>query len=181
MPSLECISDQAIKSHITRAVHEVFTTMLGQNPRPMEGASETGGQPWPPLSTREGVHPPHIVGTVGFIGEVNGLIYLYLPEPFARLATCRLLGLDQGDLGQGNEEAAINDAIGELTNMTVGVFKNGLCDSGYSCRLTIPSILRGRDFCIEPVKSVLRRVFYFDCAGHRVVTDLLMKFGDSSP
>jgi chemotaxis protein CheX len=88
-----------------------------------------------------------------------------------------MLGLKDSEL-DGDGAEVVNDAIGELTNMIVGVFKNGLCDSGYSCRLTVPSILRGSNFCIEPISSASRRIFYFDCTGYRLVADILMKFGD---
>ena len=120
---------------------------------------------------------PQVVGTVGFIGEVNGLIYIYLDLEFARLATCHLLGMTGAELDAAGDEV-INDAIGELTNMSVGGFKNSLCDAGHPCRLTIPSILRGSNFSIEPISSVARHVYHFDCAGHRVITDILMKIGE---
>ena len=62
--------------------------------------------------------------------------------------------------------------------MTVGSFKNGLCDSGFPCTLTIPSILRGSSFSIEPISSVMRQTFRFECGAHRVVADILIKIGD---
>jgi chemotaxis protein CheX len=120
---------------------------------------------------------PQVVGTVGFIGDTNGLIYFYLDLAFARLVTCQLLGMTEAELNEAGDEV-INDAIGELTNMTVGSFKNGLCDAGFPCMLTIPSILRGNNFCVEPISSAKRYVFRFDCAGHNVVTDILMKAGE---
>jgi chemotaxis protein CheX len=117
------------------------------------------------------------VGTVGFIGDVNGLIYLYLDLEFARICTCHLLGMTESELATHGDEV-VNDAIAELTNMTVGVFKNSLCDTGFPCKLTIPSILRGSSFRIVPTGTATRHVFHFDCRGHRLVTDILMKFAD---
>lgn len=175
MPSTECISDQAIRDHIARAIKEVFSTMLGQHAQLVDPPPAGGEEASPPLFAKQSQHAPYVVGTVGFIGEVNGLIYLYLPEKLARLTTCQMLGLKDSEI-EGDD--VINDAIGEITNMIVGVFKNGLCDSGYSCRLTIPSILRGSNFCIEPISSASRRIFYFDCTGYRLVADILMKFGE---
>jgi len=178
MPPTECISEQAIKEHISKAVKDVFATMLGQQAHLIEAAIQSSDQPWPPLpSPHAGAHEPHVVGTVGFIGEANGLIYLYFPDKFAKFVTGIMLGMKEAEVAQEGDEV-VNDAIGEITNMTVGVFKNGLCDSGYSCRLTIPSILRGANFSIEPISTAARRIFYFDCAGHRLVADILMKFGD---
>ena len=120
---------------------------------------------------------PQVVGTVGFVGDINGLIYLHLDLAFARICTSHLLGMTEKELEAAGDDV-INDAIGELTNMTVGGFKNGLCDAGYPCKLTIPSILRGTNFSIEPVSSAVRHVYLFDCAEHRVVADILMKAED---
>ena len=176
MPTTTQINDGLIRDSITRAVQDVFKTMLGQHVT-LAGATEhfndaIDGVPPPPIV--DGNHP-QVVGTVGFIGDANGLIYLYMNDDFAKLITCKLLGMELNEI-DGDE--VINDAIGEITNMTVGGFKNALCDCGLPCKLTIPSILRGSNFSVEPISSATRRVYHFDCAGHRLVTDILMKIGD---
>jgi chemotaxis protein CheX len=164
------ISEALIRDNINRAVKDVFKTMVGREPT-------TSVEPQA-LPNRTVIvsdpHRPQVVGTVGFIGDCNGLIYLHLDLAFARLCTCHLLGMTEQELDEAGDEV-INDAIGELTNMTVGSFKNGLCDAGFPCKLTIPSILRGTNFSIEPISSAVRHVYYFDCAEHRVVADILMK------
>ncbi len=177
MLTIESISDKSMRDNITRAVKEVFSTMLGQHVQLVDPVKVEAGQAWPPLSGKTVQHDPYVVGTVGFIGGINGLLYLYLPEKFARVVTSHMLGMSESEiLAEGDE--VVNDAIGELTNMTVGVFKNGLSDLGLSCRLTIPSILRGTNFTIEPISSATRWIFYYDCAGHRLVADILMKSGE---
>jgi len=175
MPAAAEINEPLIREYITRAVSDVFKTMLGRVPAFVGTTPQPNGSAAP-------VTPNHsqqlyVVGTVGFIGEVNGLIYLYLEEPFARLCTCQLLGMTEPELEEAGDEV-INDAIGELTNMTVGGFKNGLCDAGYPCKLTIPSILRGSNFSIEPISSATRHTFNFESGGHKLVADILLKAGD---
>jgi chemotaxis protein CheX len=160
------ITDEVIRDNINRAVTNVFKTMLRREP------SLTAPLPAEKTATPES--RPQVVGTVGFVGEVNGLIYLHFDLAFARIATCHLLGMTQDELDAAGEEV-INDAIGELTNMMVGSFKNALCDAGYPCKLTIPSIVRGNNFTIEPISSATRHVFFFDCAEHRVVADILIQ------
>jgi chemotaxis protein CheX len=59
--------------------------------------------------------------------------------------------------------------------MTVGVFKNTLCDLGFPCKLTLPAIVRGHKLSIAAIKSATRHVFHFDCAGHRLTTDIQIK------
>jgi chemotaxis protein CheX len=170
MPAVADITEALIREYINRAVTDVFKTMIGREPTfssqvdPIEGRALIVSEP----------HRPQIVGTVGFVGECNGIIYLHLDLAFARTCTCQLLGMTEAELDEAGDDV-VNDAIGELTNMTVGSFKNGLCDAGHPCMLTIPSILRGTNFSIEPISSAVRHVYYFDCAEHRVVADILLK------
>jgi len=175
MPAAAEINEPLIREFITRAISDVFKTMLGRVPAFVGRVPEPIGSTAPVTSPES--RQLYVVGTVGFIGEVNGLIYLYLEETFARLCTCQLLGMTEPELEEAGDEV-INDAIGELTNMTVGGFKNGLCDAGYPCKLTIPSILRGSNFSIEPISSATRHTYNFDSGGHKVVADILLKAGE---
>ena len=174
MRLLTQIDATLIRESITKAVQNVFKTMYRQNtamiPEP---------PPEPPDAPPVPVRMPgaQVVGMVGFIGDAQGLIYLYLPAEFALLVTTRLSGMGRKEL-EANGGAMVNDAVGEMTNMTVGNFKKALCDLGFSCRLTIPSVLRGSNFCITPVGRVTRHVFYFECAGHRMATDILINNDD---
>jgi chemotaxis protein CheX len=170
------ISENLIRSHITRAVGAVFKTMLGRSaqlcPKSHQGEVTTS----PPVPS-EPSSKVQVVGTVGFLGDLSGLIYLHFDLEFARLSTCHLLGMTAAELEEAGDEV-INDAIGEITNMTVGSFKNALCDAGFPCKLTIPSILRGSNFCVEPISSAQRHIYRFDCGGSIIVADILMKVGD---
>lgn len=170
MPAIHDIADTVLEETITRAVHEVFSTMLGLPARylPLDNPAEA--------SSLE-LERPHVVGTVGFIGAINGLIYLYLDVDFAQKCAANLLGVPKEELATLGDEA-VNDAIGELTNMTVGTFKNQLSDRGFACRLTIPSILRGSRFRIEPISSATRRIYRFAIAGSSITADLLMQPGE---
>ena len=88
-----------------------------------------------------------------------------------------MLGMTEAEVDEAGDEV-INDAIGEITNMTVGSFKNGLSDHGFPCRLTIPSILRGRNFSIEPISDSQRFIYTFETEGQRLVADILLKCGE---
>src|ERR1017187_2855950 len=129
MPATQEISELLIRSNISRAVVDVFKTMLSRDAEPGITVGDGTVASWPPIPA-DGEAIPQVVGTVGFIGDVNGLIYLYLPLPFAELVTGHLLGMTAAELNEAGDEV-VNDAIGEITNMTVGIFKNGLCDAGF--------------------------------------------------
>jgi chemotaxis protein CheX len=166
-------SEAILGEMMTGAVEKVFTTMIHRPVTllPPAPPAEDGEPAATPL---EGGNFTVVVGTVGFVGKINGLIYLYLPEALAIKIATSMLGLEPGDIGEGDSET-VNDAIGELTNMIVGTFKNQLCDRGFDCRLTIPSILRGSRFTIEPaVSTVVRRIYQFETAGERFLSDLLI-------
>ncbi len=173
MPATAEITETLIRDHINRAVADVFKTMLGREATSSTQSARSDGA----ARAGPGGHRPQVVGTVGFVGDINGLIYLHFDLAFARLSTCHLLGMTEVELDEAGDEV-INDAIGELTNMTVGSFKNALCDAGYPCKLTIPSILRGSNFSIESSGQAVRHIYYFDCAEHRVVADILIKSED---
>ena len=175
MPTTQEIPESLIRENINRAVGEVFMTMLGRQAEICVLTDKFAC--WPPVPVDGESNVPQIVGTVGFLGDANGLIYLYLDVPFARIATCQMLGMTDAEIDEAGEEA-VNDAIGELTNMTVGSFKNGLSDAGFPCRLTIPTILRGSNFSIEPIAEVQRFIYKFQSAGQSIVTDILIKIGE---
>jgi chemotaxis protein CheX len=142
------------------AVVEVFGTMIGLQVQPEEPHSPIGG---------EGAT---IAGAVGFIGGLTGVVYIYAPVPFAVRLTGKLLGLEDGEI-DGDE--MVNDSMGELANMVVGHLKSRLSDRGNSCVMTIPSIVRGTNFQIEPVSSSIRRVFSFRSLEHQLVVEIMLR------
>lgn len=164
--------DTLLAEMMIDAVEKVFSTMLRRKVAlTRQFISDRVHTTSPDL---EGGDFPVVVGTVGFIGKTNGVIYLYLPEALAVALACDMLGLGPTDLGSGDAET-VNDAIGELTNMIVGTFKNQLCDRGLDCHLTIPSILRGSRFRVQPVANATRRVFEFETNGSRFLSDVLIE------
>lgn len=165
-----------IRENIVRAVGHVFQTMLESMPPVVELRHEFQGVTGAPFNAG-GNTTIHVVGNVGFTGKANGLVYIHMPLPFAQLCTCTLLGMSITELNAAGDEP-VNDAVGEFTNMIAGTFKNGFCDVGYPCTLTMPSILRGTDLSIQAVSSSIRRKHAFECAGHRIVADIHLKMED---
>ena len=149
---------------VSSAVASVFGTMLNL---PVDEESESA-----PVVQNEA----QIAGSVGFIGVVTGVVFIYSTVNFARNVTRRMLGSEAAVMG----EEMVNDAFGEITNMIVGHIKSRLGDRGMQCILTIPSILRGSHFTIEPTSSTRRRISTFRCAGDKVVVEVLLKPSSSS-
>jgi chemotaxis protein CheX len=139
---------------VRAAVAEVFSTMLNCEARPEPGEI-------PKLNGEM-----HIAGSVGFIGPITGVIYVYVSGRFARQITCRMLGLAEREV---ESDEIVHDTIGELTNMVVGHLKSRLSDRGLNCSLTIPSIVCGSQFSIEPISCALRRAYRFRCDGDQTL------------
>lgn len=152
---IDSVSDQ-----LNTGVGEVFNTMLG-----LEASSA-------PPTDLHASGEPLVAGSVGFIGEANGVVYIHLTASFARTLAGRMLGLAENEL---DGDAMVNDAIGELANMVVGAVKSSLCDSGAPCVLTIPSIVRGQSFKVEVSPSFHHRLLGFSCGAHQLLVELLMK------
>lgn len=177
MPTIDQISETVFRDTINRAVQDVFKTMLGKTATLSASSESTApdGAAWEhPVQ----INGQQVVGTVGFIGDISGLIYLYLDANFANEVASHMLGMTLAELEEAGDEV-VNDAVGELTNMTVGTFKNQLADKGFPCKLTIPSILRGSNFSIEPISSATRRIYRFQVGDYQLVADLLMKCGEA--
>lgn len=171
------INDTDLETLAANSLTNVFETMLDaevtlKNSIVIDSESNNKGLVLP-LDTTQ----PLVTGTVGFIGKLTGIIYIFMNLPFAEKLTCKLLDMDPSELDSESNET-VNDALGELTNMIVGTFKNELSDKGFECRMTIPSILRGSNYTIEPVEVALRRIYQFECEGSSFVIDILMKEED---
>jgi chemotaxis protein CheX len=154
---LECL--------VGSAVTELFSTMLCMEMRPL------------PLPATLGNGEAQIAGAVGFIGRLSGVVYVYTDLAFARRITATLLGLAESEI-EGEE--MINDAIGEVANMLVGNLKSHLSDRGNPCVLTIPSVVRGSHFSIEPVSTIEGHVFAFESKGNRIYLQVLLKPADQN-
>jgi chemotaxis protein CheX len=144
---------------VSSAVASVFGTMLNL---PVEEESAAA-----PIAEGES----QVAGSVGFIGVVTGVVFVYSTVSFARQVARRMLGAEAALPG----EEMVNDAFGEITNMIVGHIKSRLADRGSKCILTIPSILRGSNFTIEPTSSTKRRISTFRCGDSHVVVEVLIK------
>lgn len=151
-----------IEAYAREAVREVFQSMLSMELVP---------EPPAPLTAELSCQ---IAGSVGFIGESSGFIYLYAGVDFANYLTSRMLGIDEIE-----SEEMVNDAFGELSNMVGGYVKSRLSDSGWPCTLTIPSIVRGQQLSIEGVAQVSRRVIGFRDGSNHLLVELLVKQSSS--
>ena len=177
-PNTIPFTEEQMETMIVESVKKFFDTMLSAEVIKTESFSideSHRGKKWDPINTEN----PIVASAVGFIGTINGVLYLYFEEPAAMKIACGFLGMDESEVTDEGPDT-VNDVLGEVSNMIVGTFKNQMCDKGYNCRLTIPSILRGQKFSIQSVSSVQRHVYRFSSMGTAFTADLLMKVGESN-
>ena len=150
---------------VTSAVTELFSTMLGTNMLPAS------------LEPGFGNGEAHIAGSVGFVGRLSGMVYVFTTVSFARRITATFLGLQEAEI-EGDE--MINDAMGEMANMLVGHMKSRLSDRGMPCMLTIPSVVRGSHFSVEATTSTEGHIYSFVFGENRIFIQVLLKPSDAS-
>ena len=93
----------------------------------------------------DSLEKPIYVGSVGFVGDINGVVYLYINQSVMRKAAARITGDDE------NGEEMISDVCGEIANMLGGGFKNSLADMGQGSMLTIPTVLNGCELYVSSI------------------------------
>lgn len=162
------ISDDLVQDSIIRAVQNVCATMLKQEAGFVEKSVETAYEGFK--------EDPHVFGSVGFVGSIDGIVYLCIPDDFALVAATCVLGMTANEVEMSGE-ATVKDVVGEITNMIVGGFKNALCNVGFPCKLTLPTIVRGDHLAVASLKGAERHTFHFDCSGHRLIADIQLKQG----
>lgn len=151
--------------HLVQATHEVFATMLCwtlTTGTPLEG---------------EALRPrSNVVGTVSFAGAENGLVAFYSTTSTASAIAETLLG---GPAGSPEE---IADAIGEVTNMIAGTFRNYMMAGGGAWAISIPTVTLGSDFYTRYVSDVRRTLCPFTIGEQEVFVELiLMKSPHAGP
>lgn len=160
------ITDTHIQDFIILAIKSVCNTMIHT---PVGFVEKTDHATYGGLTGQV-----YVIGSVGFNGNINGIVNLCIPDSFAQTVSAQILGMTLAEVTESGDEV-VRDVIGEITNMTVGGFKNALCDLGFPCRLTLPTVVRGDDLKIASLSGIERHIFQFDCSGHRLIADIQMK------
>lgn len=115
-----------------------------------------------------------IVGSVSLAGSVSGTVNIHVGNTFACLITANMLGMELDEIDSDEE---IHDVIGELSNMIGGDLKSRLCDAGFECQLSIPSITSGKDFKIESKGWAVNEIVCFQYEDHVALIEAFIKNG----
>jgi chemotaxis protein CheX len=90
-----------------------------------------------------------VSGIVGISGQVKGSVNL----SFRRAAALQVVA---GFMGEGVREVddQVIDAVGELANIVAGGAKSVLSEAGYDLKISIPTVIVGRDHVISRPRDI---------------------------
>ncbi len=162
---------EVLEGLLVQSMQNVFATMLSKKIvfKARYGRDKAGIKPFYSLGSKD----PLVVGSIGFVGEANGVVYIYMHQDVAFLIAAAMTGMEVAEVA--SEFDIVKDVVGEVSNMAIGSFKNGICDMGFNCRVTLPTVLRGSQMEVDSVQSAKRETFHFDFEGQPIVMDLFLQ------
>lgn len=167
--SVPNIPIEDLKTAIANSLSSVFRTMLSYDCESQRHEDLTGSRAQMPELGGESVIAVH-VGSVGFVGAINGLVYLYMKTEFVTESAEKITGLEPSEL----DGDIVSDVCGELTNIFGSGFKNAIADLGYESALTIPTVFSGDELFISTIGVVHHLRVEFLVNGQEVVADLVL-------
>ena len=141
---------------LAQIVESVFLTM-------MDLELTSSEKPWHPGGER-------LTSFVQLTGDWNGAVMIECSRQQACQFAGRILAMDPPDAVDDD----VRDVLGELANMIGGNMKCGMSATGV--RLSMPSVMIGRDYDVRVCGSEVKERLAFQCDyGHFWVTVLATK------
>jgi len=99
-----------------------------------------------------------VTGSVSLSGAASGVVYTGFSQKLAEAVATRVLGAG------AHPDEVVSDVVGEFTNIITGNLKSILCDEGYPCQLSIPTVLRGGEISVvaNSAPICLRNTYFFE-------------------
>ena len=140
---------------LVQIVESVFMTMMSLDVSPCDAS-------WNPSGDR-------LTSFVHLTGDWNGAVLLDCNPRQACQFAGRILSMDPPDIVDDD----VRDVLGELANMIGGNMK---CSMPTGVRLSMPTVMEGRDYDMRICGSQILKRVAFQCAeGHFWVTVLVTK------
>jgi CheY-specific phosphatase CheX len=115
-----------------------------------------------------------LVGIISLFGDIKWSVKLQLPKPSAEMLVEKFAGFavpfDSPDMA---------DAVGELTNVTVGQIKRLLVSRGMDVEISLPTVFRAAQLEILLQRQTREMLFGYDTPAGRFWTTLVI--GDLVP
>ncbi len=144
-------------SLLVSATHEVFETMIFKE---LHDQPAVGGLQ----------HPrSQVVALVSFAGHRRGAVAFHSSLPTAKAIAGAMLGQPAETIN-----GEMPDAIGEVTNMIAGTFRNRLATNEPPSAIAVPSVTVGSDFSTRYPAEVRRAVCPFTMDGEQLFVELIL-------
>jgi chemotaxis protein CheX len=85
-----------------------------------------------------------VTAMVGLAGQLCGVLSVRCNQKAAALMTSKMLGVALDKIGP-----EIADALGEISNMVAGNFKNKIAGLAEGCMLSPPTVITGSDYSLH--------------------------------
>ncbi len=132
------ISKEELEASLKRALREIITTMFNCDVKilPVEEVD---------------IIPPGLSAIVGFGGKISGYVAIHLSPHSACVLASNLLGMKFDEMDE-----IVADAMGEMVNMLAGSLKKYASRNEDLFKISIPSIVYGRDYSTHAPKNAER-------------------------
>jgi chemotaxis protein CheX len=159
VPTTNRLDETLVTESLCRATLEVFGTMLGVDA--VAGDRFTEKQP---------PHPSHgLVSLIGMAGAWVGTGHISCSAELACKLSSRFLMTEYESV---NDD--VLDAMGELTNMIIGNFKNEIEVHVGSLGLSIPTVIFGRNFVARSAAENDWIAVLFECEGETLTVKVCL-------
>jgi chemotaxis protein CheX len=132
------------------------------------------GIPATPADSSVRVEELRLTGFVHIQGDWEGTVTVDCPVPLATTAAAAMFGMAVEELSK--EE--IDDALGEITNMTGGGIKSMLEGS---CKLSLPTVIEGRGFTVNVPGAALVTDLNYSAGGSWLSVRVLERVDEAGP
>ena len=110
-----------------------------------------------------------------FTGDFDGELFFYYDYAAATELTRVFFKLNDVDMEDEELAESVDDILGELTNMTVGLFKSAMLHTNLKCMIGLPKPFHDGSTGVRPDSSVrFRNVCAFTFFGGIILSDIIM-------
>ena len=110
-----------------------------------------------------------------FTGDFDGELFLYYNNSLAMDLTRGFFKLNDVEMEDDELAESIDDILGELTNMTVGLFKSAMLHTDLKCMIGLPKPFHDGSTGVRPDHTILfRNVCAFTLYGDIMISDIIM-------
>lgn len=145
---------------INALVADIWSSVLGLSAEPA------------PASIR--VEEARFTGFVHIQGDWQGTVTVDCPVPLANTAAAAMFGMEVEELSKDE----IQDALGEITNMTGGGIKSMIPGS---CSLSLPTVIEGTGFKVNVPGTVVVNDLTYAAGGSWMSVRVLEREPDTAP